>query len=393
MRKRLLFAAMTGLLVAGCGSSGTESQNDATPGSAASDTPSASSSAPASSGAAKSESQNGRSGADAACSAIDDMSPREKAAQLVVVGVESGQQEATRLAREQGVGGLFIGGEATDLFSGGALQSVQNAADVPVSIAIDDEGGRVQRIDDLVGDMPSAREMAQTMSPDEVRKTAADRGRQMQQRGVTVDYAPSVDLTDEPASEAIGDRSFSTDPAEARKYAKAFAEGLREAGVKPVIKHFPGHGNASGDSHVGEVTTPPLPQLRGHDLKPYERIGDYGDTGVMVGHLTVPELTDGQPASISPEAYKLLREDYNFDGPVVTDDLGAMKAITDRHSLPEAVLLALKAGADQALWSSGGDVGPVLDRLERAVKDGELSEKRVDESLTRILRAKDACES
>ncbi|MCP2256225.1 beta-N-acetylhexosaminidase [Prauserella aidingensis] len=385
MRKRLLFAAMTGLLVAGCGSSeAPTTQSAPSPGSAASETPSTTSSAPASSSAAKPDSAPG-------CPAVADMSTREKVAQLVVVGVESGAQATTQLVRDHQVGGLFIGGNATDLFTGGALKQVQDAADVPVSIAIDDEGGRVQRLDELVGDMPSAREMAASMTPQEVRQLAVERGREMAKRGVTVDYAPDLDLTDEPASEAIGDRSFSTDPATARRYAKAFGDGLQEAGVQPVIKHFPGHGNASGDSHAGDVTTPPLPELRKHDLKPFERIGEYGDVGVMVGHLTVPQLTDGQPASISPAAYRLLRQDYNFDGPVVTDDLGAMKAITDRHSLPEAVLLALKAGADKALWSSGGNVGPVLDRLEQAANSGELSDERINASLTRVLRSKDAC--
>lgn len=383
MRKRLLFAAMTGLLVAGCGSSeAPTTQNAPSPGSAASETQSGKSSAPASS--AKPDSAP-------ACSAVADMSTREKVAQLVVVGIESGAQATTQLVRDHQVGGLFIGGNATDLLTGGVLKPAQQAANVPVSVAIDDEGGRVQRLDELVGDMPSAREMAQTMSPAEVRQLAVERGREMKNRGVTVDYAPSVDLTDEPAGEAIGDRSFSSDPATARRYAKAFGDGLLEAGVQPVIKHFPGHGNASGDSHQGDVTTPPLPELRKHDLKPYERIGEYGDVGVMVGHLTVPQLTNGQPASIAPAAYRLLRDDYNFDGPVVTDDLGAMKAITDRHSLPDAVLLALKAGADQALWSSGGDVGPVLDRLEQAANSGELSAERINASLTRVLRSKGAC--
>nr|WP_253858879.1 glycoside hydrolase family 3 N-terminal domain-containing protein [Prauserella alba] len=375
---------MTGLLVAGCGSSeAPTTQSAPSPGSAASETPSEASSAP-SSPSAKPDSAP-------ACPAVADMSTREKVAQLVVVGVDSGAQATTQIVREHQVGGLFIGGEATDLLTGGALNSVQEAADVPVSIAIDDEGGRVQRLDELVGDMPSAREMAQTMTPGEVRQLAAERGKEMANRGVTVDYAPDIDLTDEPAGEAIGDRSFSADPATARRYAKAFGDGLRESGVQPVIKHFPGHGNASGDSHVGDVTTPPLPELRKHDLKPYERIGEYGDVGVMVGHLTVPQLTDGQPASISPAAYRLLRSDYNFDGPVVTDDLGAMKAITDRHSLPDAVLLALKAGADKALWSSGGNVGPVLDRLEKAANSGELSAERINTSLNRVLRSKDAC--
>ncbi|MFC4005022.1 glycoside hydrolase family 3 N-terminal domain-containing protein [Prauserella oleivorans] len=389
--KRLLMATLFGSLLVGCGTSGTETQNPPSPGSAASKPPPTSASAPSSESAAPSRPQ-AAPGPDCG-PVVADMSARERVAQLVVVGVEpSDPAAATELVRTEQVGGIFIGGNETDLFTGNALDRVHDAANVPVSVAIDDEGGRVQRLDQLEGDIPSAREMAQTMSPQEVRALAEERGRAMRELGVTVDYAPSVDLTDEPADEAIGDRSFSTDPAVAREYAKAFADGLTAAGIQPVVKHFPGHGNASGDSHEGLVRTPPLAELREHDLKPYERIDEYGPTtGVMVGHLNVPGLTEGQPASLSPAAYELLRTDYAFDGPVVTDDLGAMRAISDRYPLPEAVLRALQAGADQALWSSGGTVGPVLDRLERAVQSGELPEQRVTESLERVLRSKGAC--
>jgi hypothetical protein len=121
----------------------------------------------------------------------------------------------------------------------------------------------------------------------------------------------------------------------------AFAEGQREAGVFTVLKHFPGHGRADGDSHRGRVTTPPLDDLRAADLQPYAtllgpgaRLAD-GRTGVLVGHLEVPGLTGELPRSLAPEVYTLLRDEYGFDGLVLTDDLGAMDAITDEFTFPK----------------------------------------------------------
>jgi beta-N-acetylhexosaminidase len=249
----------------------------------------------------------------------------------------------------------------------------------------------VQRIDTLVGSIPSAREMARTMSAAEVRDLAEERGKQLRDRGVTVDYAPDTDVSDQPARSVIGDRAFSADPDVVRQYALAFAEGLQAAGVRPVLKHFPGHGRADGDSHQSLVATPPLDDLRDNDLVPYEQIGEYGEVGVMVGHLDVPGLTSGAPASLSEDAYRLLRTEYEFTGPAITDDLGAMRAISDQYSLPEAVLRALDAGADQALWSSGGRTAEVLDRLEQALGSGDLPEQRVREALARVLLAKGTC--
>lgn len=320
------------------------------------------------------------------------LSPRQRLAQLVVVGVAADDPPSTvKLVRDQQVGGIFVGGNATALLQNGELEKVQQAAKVPVSVAIDEEGGRVQRIDALDGNMPSARKMAATMTPGEVRKTAAERGRQMRARGVTVDYAPDADVTEQPDRDIIGDRSFGSDPEVARKYVLAFAQGLRDAGVQPVLKHFPGHGHTTGDSHQGLVRTPPLASLRKVDLVPYRNLGEYGEIGVMVGHLDVPDLTGGVPSTLSAPAYRLLRNDFAFDGPVITDDLGAMKAITALYPLPTAVLKALQAGADQALWSSGGNVGTVLDRLEQALASGELPAGRVNEALVRVLKAKRAC--
>ncbi|ONI84829.1 beta-glucosidase [Saccharothrix sp. ALI-22-I] len=329
---------------------------------------------------------------DACAGTIAALPPRARLAQLLMVGVNPrGPDEALGLVQGEQAGGIFIGGDDVGLLSGGALEQVRAAAAVPLTVAVDDEGGRVQRIEALDGDMPSAREMAQGMSPDQVRAVARERGEAMRARGVTTDLAPVVDTANGPDRTVIGDRSFSADPQVAAAYAVAFAQGLHDAGVTPVIKHFPGHGNTTGDSHLGAVRSPSLAELRGNDLVPYQDIARYGEAVVMLGHIDVPGLTEGQPASLSPAAYSLLRDEYAFDGPAMTDDLGAMRAVTDRFALPDAVVVALKAGADIALWTSGGRLTEVLDRLESAVATGELPAARVDQALRRVLAAKDAC--
>jgi beta-N-acetylhexosaminidase len=320
------------------------------------------------------------------------LTPRERLAQLLVVGVDpAGVRDALDVVRSHQVGGIFVGGNATALLQNNALAQVQQVSSIPVSVAIDEEGGRVQRIDELDGSVPSARVMARTMSVEQVRELGRTRGKAMSARGVTVDYAPDADVSDQPDRSVIGDRSFAGDPEVVRQYAMAFAAGLEESGVQPVLKHFPGHGRADGDSHKGLVQTPPLADLRKLDLVPYQRIGEYGQAGVMVGHLQVPDLTGDAPASLSPAAYQLLRKDYAFTGPIITDDLGAMRAISDRYELPDAVLIALQSGADQALWSSGDRVAEVLDKLESAVASGKLPESQVRDSAARVLSAKKAC--
>ncbi|MBO0873811.1 MAG: glycoside hydrolase family 3 protein [Pseudonocardia sp.] len=318
---------------------------------------------------------------------------RAQLAQRLMVAVNPARPDSARaVVAENGVGGIFIGGNPTAILTGDALAPMRAASRLPVAVAVDDEGGRVQRIDDLDGSIPSARTMAATMSPDQVRALAAKRGRELRARGITVDMAPVVDVVaDQSLGGVIGDRSFGTDPKRVAAYAGAFAAGLRDAGVLPVFKHFPGHGRGSGDSHAGQVTTPPLTALRGVDLVPYRELLGAGTAAVMVGHLVVPGLTDGLPASVSPAAYRLLRGEFGFGGLVITDDLGAMHAITDRYTLPDAVLAALRGGADVALWTSADPVGPVLDRLQAAVQNGQLRVPDVAAATARVLAAKGAC--
>ena len=190
-----------------------------------------------------------------------------------------------------------------------------------------------------------------------------------------------VDVTDAAGRQVIGDRSFGPDPAKVTAFAGAYAQGLRDAGLLPVLKHFPGHGHGSGDSHKGGVITPPLSDLHGHDLVPYRTLVDASPGRGHGRPLAGSGLTGSDPASLSKAAVDLLRTgtDYGgppFDGPVFSDDLSSMAAISDRFGVPEAVLSTLQAGTDVALWVTTDEVPAVLDRLEKALDAGELSVRR-----------------
>jgi beta-N-acetylhexosaminidase len=331
--------------------------------------------------------------ADPACgdgrAVLAAMSTRDKIAQLLMVGV-IGAADARAVVANQHVGGILVG-SWTDLsmLSDGSLGAIAaSAGPLPLAVSVEEEGGRVQRLSSLIGSQPSPRVLANTHTPQEVHDIALQRGTAMKKLGITIDFAPVVDVTQEADDEVIGDRSFGSDPAKVTEYAGAYAQGLRDAGLLPVLEHFPGHGHGSGDSHLGDVTTPPLTDLEANDLVPYRTLTTDMPVGVMVGHLEVPGLTTDQPTSLTPGAYGLLRSGgYGgppFDGPVFTDDLSSMKAISDHFGVAEAALRALQAGADVALWVTTTEVPAVLDRLESAVKTGELDMGKVDGSVLRV---------
>jgi beta-N-acetylhexosaminidase len=317
---------------------------------------------------------------------------RRRLAQLVMVGLNPADPgDAVRLVRDEQVGGLFIGGNDTASLHNGEIAKAKAVAALPLFVAIDEEGGRVQRIPGPYGRLPSARTMAATMTAPQVQALASSLGAELRGLGVDVDFAPDADVSDQPANAVIGDRSFGNSPAVVTAYAGAFAAGLRAAGVLPVLKHFPGHGHAVGDSHTGAALDPPLSSLLASDLVPYRTLPSAGRGAVMVGHVEVPGLTGSVPASLSPAAYQLLRTTYNFNGVAFTDDLGSMVAVTAHYALTDSVLLALRAGADVALWTTDSQLPQVLDRLTAATASGALPMDRVNQAATRVLTAKGVC--
>lgn len=315
---------------------------------------------------------------------------REQVASLMMVGV--GNFDEALAALNQGVGGIFIGSwtdESLLTADGRNLAALREIVGRPFSVSIDFEGGRVQRATHILGDFPAPRVMAQTMSPEQVEDLAEILGTGLAAHGITVDFAPVLDV-DAWGLPVVGDRSFSENPDIAATYATAFARGLSNVGITPVYKHFPGHGRASGDSHHQNVVTPHLDELKKYDLLPYGPALS-GTTGaVMVGHMVVPGLgAEGVPSTLDPAAYQLLRSgDYPggvpYDGIIYTDDLSGMSAISATHTPAEAVLAALRAGADQALWIDYGSLSAAIDRVDAAVSSGEYPREQMLDSALRV---------
>lgn len=328
------------------------------------------------------------------------------AASTLAVGVVGFDDAAE--AVDAGVRHIFIG-SSTDLSildgQGDPERSItalkERAADAggELTVSVDEEGGQVQRLGEIIGDLPSARELADTLSPEEVRGVFAEHGRKMHDLGITMDFAPVVDLAggESISDNAIGDRAFSDDPGVVTDYGRAAVDGLLDAEVTPVIKHFPGHGHATGDSHEGTVTTPPIAEM-GADLAPFAELWQIPGVAVMVGHMQTPGLDSQEagdvlgaetPSSLNPEAYALLRDGLEGDGPgfdgiVFTDDLTGMQAITDLHDGPQAVVQALRAGADAPLTSTAADVPATVDGLVAAVGNGDLDRDRLTEAADRL---------
>lgn len=312
--------------------------------------------------------------------------------QLLSIGVEptGNAQIAVNLAAAYGIGGVVIRSGSMSIYQDGRLKGLATRRGIPVFVGTDQEGGRVNRLAALLGPLPSAQTMATTMTPAQVRSLAKQQGTAMRGLGLTVDFAPVADVSDQPASGPIGDRSFGNAPATVATYAGAFAQGLRDAGVLPVFKHFPGHGHAVGDSHQGAATTPSLAWMQAHDLVPYATLLGPTPTAVMMGHLVVPDLTTADlPASVNPAAINgLLRRDRHFEGVVFTDSLD-MHAISDTMAPAQAATRAIVAGADEAMFVSPVDVGRLLTQLEANVASGALPASAVDASVVRVLAAKD----
>lgn len=285
------------------------------------------------------------------------------------------------------LGGVFL--EHTEM----PPYLLQMKAESPFApfIAVDDEGGRVQWRDDPSRPLPAALDLG-SMSLDEVTKLVRSRGDALAAAGVDVTFAPVVDLYPGSRDGVIGDRAFSANPAEVVLIGEAYASAFEDAGLITTLKHFPGHGFATGDSHLSLPDTQPLQDLERLDLMPFRELVAIGPESrwVMMGHLNVPGMTSGKPASLSRQAYRYLREDLGHVGLVVTDEISGMQAIAANYDTPRAVIKALKAGADLVLIAQPGELGGLIAQVETAINSDERLQAQIDVAAQRVLHAK-AC--
>jgi len=328
---------------------------------------------------------------------LDTWSLERRAAQLVVVPAEEDDVLAALPLVADGAGGVILfGSDAPPELAVNLATLRRNAAGgLPPLIMSDEEGGEVQRMANLVGSLPWPRTMAATMTVAQVRALAEQVGRRMRAVGVTMDLAPVLDLSDGPgpdAADADGPRSFSIQASIATAYGLAFAEGLREGGVVPVVKHFPGLGQASYNTDFGPAFDPPLPVLKAGSLRPFEAAIAADLPAMMVGNVSIPGLTGTLPASLSAAAITgLLRNELGFRGLVLTDSLSAASVQDAGYSVPQAATRAIEAGADMVLFNSPDPevtAREVIASITSAVTSGRLPATRLDEAVQHVLEAK-----
>ena len=279
------------------------------------------------------------------------------------------------------IAGLLSNGVLTPELAG-ALERATYGTEYGALLAADEEGGTVQRYREIVGWIPSAREQAQTMTTQEVRSLYARHGAALSDWGVDMVMAPVVDVGYGPG---IGSRAYSDDPRVVARYAAAAAKGYADAGLVPVLKHFPGHGGAGADTHDDLAAGPSIDQLRAVDLLPFTEIPGEADVAVMVGHTTIPGYS-GTPASQSKKVVTgLLVDDLGFDGLILSDALGMAAAGAPDQGA--ALVGFLEAGGDLGIVGPGGSVEGRR-AVRAALKDGTLSEERLNDAAAAVLEVK-----
>lgn len=316
--------------------------------------------------------------------ALDFSIPQEQINDAMAEGVTELSDEMYEALKKYPVGGVAIFGK--NILNPEQLRQFnsdwKNAGDIPMFLAVDEEGGRVARLANSEGfDLPKYESAAAADDAEEMGHTI---GAYLKDYGFNVDFAPVADVNSNPDNPVIGTRAFSDDAEVVKQKAAAMADGLIKEGIMPVYKHFPGHGDTAEDSHTQlAVTHKTLEQLRKVEWVPYQNQSLYA---VMAAHVAAPEAGVEEPASLSRIAITdWLRKELGHEGLVITDSL-AMDAITALYAPKEAALKAIDAGVDILLMPNG--LQESFDGVVDAVESGAIPESRIDESVRRILEIK-----
>lgn len=334
------------------------------------------------------------------------MTVEQKVGQLLAVGVESTEinpDTCSYLARVQ-PGAVIYRGQNVETpdqlraFSLAIEQCVRDgsaalaAGDIPLIIAIDHEGETVNRFQSGATLFPSPWAIGATGDPMLAYEVARRAGLEIRYAGANMVLGPAVDILTNPDSAVIGLRSYGNDPELVSAFAGQAMRGYREAGLRMVLKHFPGHGAVAGDSHVDlPMDSSPAETVLASYLTPYHLlVGNEADVAVMTSHVAFPSLdASTAPSSLSSPVIALLRQTIGFDGVVMTDSLG-MGAIANTAGLTqqEAALRAILAGSDMAMVLPALDAEAARRRLLEAYQAGELGAAALDQAVRRVLRLK-----
>jgi beta-N-acetylhexosaminidase len=328
------------------------------------------------------------------------MSPlalRQRIGQLLIAGF-GGEQipiELRSLAREFSLGGVILFARNVvdpEQVAELSFEAARLVTDVPVWVSIDQEGGRVARLKAPFTEWPPMATLGRSGDEALAERFARSLAAELKAVGITLDYAPVLDIQTNPKNTVIGDRALAEKAEEVARLGSAIARTLQREGIAACGKHFPGHGDTVADSHheLPLVEHPP-DRLRAIEFMPFRAAIAAEVASIMTAHVFVPSLDEERPSTLSKKVVTdVLREELGFRGVILSDDL-EMKAIASRYAVPSAAVLAIEAGCDGVLICSADHDTQVasLEALVHAVEDGRIPLTRIDDALARQQRAKE----
>ena len=329
---------------------------------------------------------------------INKMTMEEKLGQLVMVGLDgySIDDNAKTLISTYKVSGFIffsrnIESQQQSLELANSLKAFnEENSNIPLLLGVDEEGGRVSRLPPQYKKLPTNQKIGSINNADFSREIGEILGQQVNSLGLNLDFAPVIDIMSNPKNTVIGNRSFGSNADVVTSLGLSTHDGIKSQNVIPVIKHFPGHGDTTVDSHVGlPVVTKSLDQLSKLELIPFEAAIKNGADVVMVSDILMQQLDSKYPASFSKAIItELLREKMGFKGVVITDDI-TMGAVTKNYTLGDMAVKSLQAGSDIILICHNFNKQiEVLNSIKSAVQNGEISEQYIDEKVYRVLSLK-----
>lgn len=303
--------------------------------------------------------------------------------------------EIRSLAREFSLGGVTLFSrniEAPEQVAEFSIDLQALASELPLWVAVDQEGGRVARLRKPFTEWPPMAVLGRSGSVDLASRFATALAAELRAVGITLDYAPVLDIHTNPKNPVIGDRALADDADLVARLGTAIVRGLQDNGVAACGKHFPGHGDTSVDSHLElPLVEHPPDRIRRVECIPFREAIRADVAFIMTAHVFVPSLDEEKPATLSPRIVQgMLRDELGYRGVILSDDL-EMTAIAKTYAVHDAAVQAITAGCDGLLICSGDvDVqARTLEELVHAVEDGRIPYKRVEDALKRLRQAKE----
>ncbi|CAM3924387.1 beta-N-acetylhexosaminidase [Paenibacillus alkaliterrae] len=328
---------------------------------------------------------------------IASMSMAEKVGQMVIVGLEGHAMtaETEALIEDYHVGGFILykdnisdASQTVSLLN--QLKKANRSNKAPLWLSIDQEGGIVNRMPAQFTELPSAEQIGNVDNTQYSRQIGQALGGMVRSLGFNMNFAPVLDINSNPNNPVIGSRSYGADPQSVILHGMETMMAIQSKKIAAVVKHFPGHGDTSVDSHLElPVINKSLTELQNFELIPFKEAIKQNTDAIMIAHLLLPKVDEKDPASISHKVITdLLRNTLQYDGLVITDDM-TMGGITKHYDVGEAAVKSVQAGSDILLIGHDHSLQlAVLKALNKSAEDGAITEEMLDRNVYRILRLK-----